>query len=712
MQTGNSRIRASLRRVAFASTLAVGALVGQMTLPTWAQGTSASPASQEKGQFAETPAARLLSDWIASLNEKQGVTASVGEILPGDRRSVISAQNGRIAFSIPSAFLSGATQVEAVIEFPLVEIDGLRSSGDLYLADSISFPESLDIKIEALERATDDTDTTAAPSTAIPSRFEISYEELLLEGLAFPKELPIPSTGSRPSATLLSYLDAMRKVALARAFVSQATASSKSGMGIASSFVYEDMALIGLADGRISEQSVGRVRVIEELPDASHPTSKVDITFDGVILRGFDMVPLMALLGGHAEAGRNVLLDREEFTGLSFSQDGVTGTIRNILFEDISVTDLSPLRFTELLDRDAAGDKVDEDELGVAALEAIGRFRLGRFELGDLDVTTSDGNGSLRRVLVRDLTGGGLSEVSFDGLNIAATDGSQIVIDHAGITQVALPPLGALLALDNNAEPTTDQILAVMPTIGKMLASAVDVTAPSDLVPGTTPGEQLRSGISLIEIVQGGFVSNIPTRTSVIVDGVTLPTSHVEDPSLRTILEGLDLQEIEINHALSVKWDPESLDLTISNASIHVLEGGTASLSLTLGNVPRSLFTTPQLAEIALAGATVKSGAIRLRGGALLNALLDEQASTAGVSRELFAEGLTEAARGELAIFAGSPFEASLIAALRSFFQDPDEIEVELAPATPVPVTELLGMALSAPQAIPDRLGVRVVTAQ
>ncbi|WP_417671848.1 hypothetical protein [Roseibium sp.] len=725
-----TNIKGLLAGLGIAAGLALGDAAGIAPVfaqeqPKPAPGATSPAPSQSSSSRADNRASQLLAKWLTALDAEASVSARVSAIIPGDRQSTASAQDGEISISVPAGMLSDAAHIDIDIRFETMEVEGLRLAGDRVHADSVSFPASLDldVRISKVDIGTDvggnaedgtpgapPPETTQPGTTAPSEHFDVSYEELVVEGLTLPLTIPTISDNSKPSHVALEFLQMLRQVRVARSFITQATVSGTTTDGLASSVVYEDMTMIGLADGRISEQSVGRVRMLEELPGSAAGTETIEIGFDGIVLRGMDIVPLMALLGGPAEEGRTTILDREEFTGIAFAQGDTRGTIGNILVEDVSVNDLSPIRFAELLDRDITGEKVDEEELGIAALEALGNFQLGRFDISDVEFAAPDGNVSVRRLLVKDLDGSGLGEVSFDGLNIEASDGGSVNVGHAGISGLTFPPLAALLAMDQNSDPTTEELLAAMPTVGKVLLSAIDVTAPSAMVPGAPSGEPLEGGISLIELVQGGFVSNIPTRTSAILDGVVLPTDAVDDPELRDIMTRLGLQDLEINQAVSVYWDPDSLELSIANATIHILDGGTASLSLTLGNVPRTLFTSPEMAEVVLAGATFKSGNLRFRGGELLDVILDEQAKAAGISRALLAEGLAEAARAEIGLLAGSAFEAQLIAAVRSFLRDPDEFEVELAPTPPVPMTELLGLAVTNPKGVPERLGARVLS--
>ncbi|WP_153769362.1 hypothetical protein [Labrenzia sp. CE80] len=687
--------------------------------------TGASPVFAQTGKDAEAPgqatssettsnaAANLLTGWFEDLDASDAFSASYSAVLPGDRNRSAVIKDGVLSYELPSDSFFGAGDLKLSLRFDEINFDGLRLMGEKVHASAIEVPGSLDISISFEPERSDSPEDIAAPANT-GSTMEISYEDLLMEGLSLPASLPDAQSISGPSALVLSYLTALRDVKIARAFATQATATNRFDTGEMSSALYEDIVLIALEDGRVAEQSVGKIRTIEEItPDnVQSPITNMELTAYDFVLHGLDMVPLIALLGGPVDADRTVLLDREELSSIQFSTEGVSGTISNILIEDIDLLSLEPLSIFPLLDQEAAGEPVAERELAAAAMEAIGVFSLGRFQIDELEVEAEEGKGSIRRILTSQISGAGARELSVDGVDIEVVDGGSAYIAHAGLSRLAFPPFAALLALDDTAEPTPSQIREALPTVGKVLLSDLDLNIGS-----AAPGPSDSTGdiwfqLDLLELLQGGFVSNIPTRTSLIVDGIGMPTSLLDNPALETMLEKLNLSEVEINHALSFAWNPDTKDLILRNVSLQLLDGGNASLSLVLGNVPPTLFTRPELAQIALASATFKSGHLRLESADLVAAFISDEAAKNNLSEEQLAEGLVETLRGELGTLSDTQFGAELIAAVRNFLADPDELIIDLTPAEPVPMTELLGLAVTNPDKIPERLGARVIATQ
>lgn len=672
-----------------------------------------APAPATSAETVSNAAKDLLTGWFAELAASDAFSASYSAILPGERNRSAVIKNGVLSYELPSDGFFGAGDLKLSLRFDEINFDGLRLMGGKVHAGAIEVPGSLDISISLVPEKPDSAEDIAVPANT-GSTIEISYEDLLLEGLSLPASLPDAQSAPGPSALVLSYLTVLREVKIARAFATQATATSRFDTGEMSSALYEDIVLIALEDGRIAEQSVGKIRTIEEITpgQAQSPITNMDLTVHDFVLRGLDMVPLIALLGGPVDADRTVLLDREELSGIEFSTDDVSGTIGNVLIEDIDLLSLEPLSFFPLLDQEAAGEPVAERDLAAAAMEAIGVFSLGRFQIDELEVEAEDGKGSIRRILARELSGTGARELSVDGVDIEVTDGGSAYVAHAGLSRLAFPPFAALLALDDVAEPTPSQIREALPTVGKILLSDLDLNIGSGASGPSASTGSTWFQLDLLELLQGGFVSNIPTRTSLIVDGIGMPTSLLDNPALETMLEKLNVSEVEINHALSFAWNPDTKDLVLRNISLQLLDGGKASLSLVLGNVPPTLFTRPELAQIALASAEFKSGHLRLESADLVAAFISDEAVKNSLSEGQLAEGLVETLRGELGALSDTQFGADLIAAVRNFLADPDELVIDLTPATPVPMTELLGLAVTNPNKIPERLGARVTATQ
>ncbi|MBD8894097.1 hypothetical protein [Roseibium litorale] len=722
--------------------------------------TPAAYAQDTDRPAAGNGATAILQGWTQELNAIDGITASFKAVTPGDLNRSASLQGGKISFNFSDfpwiADHGGATlgKLSVSISFDEIDFAGLRQSGGMIEADTIAIPGSFDISMrvetasEAPKKISADSKDVAGtgkqpepdagspisgktPSLSaearvlVPSTMEASYQDVLIEDFSIPAALPAKPEGeSSAIATARQWLAAFRQVQVARAFISEVTSNSTTRDAGSSSSVYNDILLLDLKDGRIAEEAVSNFRVIQENPDQDGQPQRVDLNGGTATVRGLDIAPLAMLLGGPEEPGRTTLLDREELLDLTFSADGTTGSIDSVMLEDISLTDTSKANLVQIASRAEKGEDLTEDEIGTAVLLDLGKFALGRMEMNGLSADSEEGTAQLRRFLLKGLSGSGLAEVSIDGLQVQAKDGASpapapdakdtdaapsaagVFLDHAGIFRIGFPSSTALSVLGTVDEPTPSQIRDAMPTIGKIIVSALEVTVPE------TEGDAAKSTIrlNLAELLQGGFTSKIPTRSSFVIDGLSVPATQVTDPGLRKILDDLGIEELEFNQAFSAAWNPSTEDLTLSNLTVELRGGGKATLSLELGKVPALLFTSPELAQVALAGATIKSGRLRVTGEELISALLSDQAQETQLTEDQLADGFAEALRGEIGPLAGTRFGEDLIKGFRSFLTNPDELSVVMEPKTPVGVAELLALAVTSPASIPDRLEAKVVS--
>ncbi len=670
-----------------------------------------------RSQEAASPATAIVTDWLDTLNGYDTVSTSYGAIEPGDSPRSATVRDGVITIELPSGqtFEAGAATLR--ISFEAIAFSGLTQTGGQINADRIEIPGSIDFDTTfttedgaaapSQESKPDDSASamqeTPPDAKADGSKFHASYQDILIEGASAPLELPgLELARTDPMAFARAIFNTIRQVSIKRAFIGSGTATSTTpGVG-SSAATYQDLSLFGMADGRIAEEYVGEIRSTETttLTDPAGTPQKIEVSMGPVVARGIDLVPLAPLFGAPAETDRTVLLDREEILNLEISGADAQGKIGGIMLENISVPRQEPLRLFALLEKQGKGEIVSEEDLGIAAIEAFGAFSLGRLEFNDLEVTADQGKASLRRFLVRDLSGQGLGEFALDDFSVSVQDGGEMEFDHAGISGIEFPPLTALTALEGVDNPTPQQLQDALPVIRNILVSSLGLTVPT---------ENISLGLDLFEMTQGSHVGKIPTRSSLVVDGLVVPTDQITDESVKSLLQSLDIEELSINQSLSVAWDPATRDLSIRDLTIEMVDGGTASLTLTLGNVPETLFTNPETAQVALASATFKQAILRVKNAEVVTAFLNEEAAKNQMPKDILAAGLADTLKGELGPFAGTAFGNELLSALQTFLNTPDELTVSFEPAAPVPMAEILGLVMTSPQALPERLGAKAV---
>ena len=99
---------------------------------------------------------------------------------------------------------------------------------------------------------------------------------------------------------------------------------------------------------------------------------------------------------------------------------------------------------------------------------------------------------------------------------------------------------------------------------------------------------------------------------------------------------------------------------------------------------------------------------MRYQDQSLAGRILDMLAKQQGISRADYAKQISGALPFLLAALNNPAFQNQVADAVGTFLQDPKSLTVKLAPKTPVTGAEIMSIAGSSPQTLPDRLNASV----
>jgi hypothetical protein len=143
---------------------------------------------------------------------------------------------------------------------------------------------------------------------------------------------------------------------------------------------------------------------------------------------------------------------------------------------------------------------------------------------------------------------------------------------------------------------------------------------------------------------------------------------------------------------------------------------GKLSMALKVGgltaDVVNKLEAAKENTEESLAllqGLSVTTLSIGFDNNSVVERVLDQQAKAAGTDRAGFVTQLKAGLPMMLAILQNPEFQTSVSTALSSFLDKPGSLKIEAKPAQPVPVAQIMGTAMLAPQTLPQVLGVKVM---
>ena len=199
------------------------------------------------------------------------------------------------------------------------------------------------------------------------------------------------------------------------------------------------------------------------------------------------------------------------------------------------------------------------------------------------------------------------------------------------------------------------------------------------------------------------IVDNVPQDSIGTMTGLNVPASYFEGNG-PVSLQALGYDQAVFDASWDGARDPSTQVLTLRDLSFGMRDGGTITLTGILGNVPATRMEDPQLAMAAFSQLTVHSLSLSYEDASLARRLIDGAAERQGISSEQYVAQLSAALPFFLTAVQNPGFQAEIADAVAAFLENPVSLTIELAPETPVSGAEIMGLAGTAPQTLPDRL--------
>lgn len=204
--------------------------------------------------------------------------------------------------------------------------------------------------------------------------------------------------------------------------------------------------------------------------------------------------------------------------------------------------------------------------------------------------------------------------------------------------------------------------------------------------------------------------------------------AQAEDPAVREAAEAMGYSEITGSLAIAGSWTPESGELTLSQYDLTVDDAGTLGITMEIGGYTTEFLQS--LREVQAQMAASPDADNSAQGLAILGLMQQLTFTTARI--DFTDDSLTERVLQYVADSQGStpsavanqakalvPFAMMQLnnqeltqmvtAAVNSFLDNPGSLSIIAQPANAVPFAMIMAGAMSAPQALPQQLGVRVI---
>jgi len=647
-------------------------------------------------------AEEIVAKWFQSIKDA-GATVAVYEAIRVDQvTDTVTIVKPRFEWQVefpkqgePDKKGFSANIVSTVSEIAMV---GLREEADGYRIGSYT--------------VSDDNRLVATGQDDTGSPFELSVDIVgnKNEGIFFPKFSAAPEDPQRPISRFMHYYDLFLKVVVDKSSIDKIDVRQMVDGKEIMTAEYNGIVTTGMKNGRVEESTLEAYRQTSIFPAAPNQASgqgapavqNMEATYGGMVQRGIDMKVLVEALTAKdapKDAPFKSVTDEATVTDMTFTVGPV-----NVEVGKYSVTGMQarPGKFSvlELADRLALGEEFSEKQSAEIGFDIARRFAIGEWSISGIS-----GNGppnitaKLDSFLLRDLSSEGLGKFEVAGVDVKGPGGEEVRFDRVLIGDVLFPDSEALISAIEKGPPEDPIAAAALgPKIGTM--EAADVYVDDKKKPAFSLG--------LFQLLQSAYVGPIPTDLRLQTRDLSLPVDYIEDPMVQGMLRSLGYDILKIAADFVLNWNEANQDLTLEKADISIDQGAQFSLRAGVAGLPRETIENPALFEQALATLAFKNANLSVRDAKLVPGVIEQFAQLQGMQPADLREALIQSIDLQAGPLAGTPFVEQVKTALRAFLEKPDRLAVDLEPGAPVPFTQILGTAATAPAQAPDLLGASV----
>ncbi|WP_350333847.1 hypothetical protein [Coralliovum pocilloporae] len=224
--------------------------------------------------------------------------------------------------------------------------------------------------------------------------------------------------------------------------------------------------------------------------------------------------------------------------------------------------------------------------------------------------------------------------------------------------------------------------------------------------------------IGEIHLEQSDFVGKYAKQSSGHLNNLVIPIAFSRNPQVKAQFQALGYNALTLSVAYDGSWDDQTTLASIKTLSINAKDMGTVTLNGTLGGFSADLLnklqsvTEPADVMAHIQGLTVDDLTLSFENQSVVDRVLDLQAKNAGIERDQFVQQISGVMPLLLSAIGNPEFSDKLAKAAAKFLANPTTLTATAKPANPVPVSQLIGAGIAAPQTLPDVLNVSVEAAE
>ncbi|WP_018184349.1 hypothetical protein [Kaistia granuli] len=642
-----------------------------------AVGVSAAAMTASLPALAEEPVETAIRGWVAALDASPNWVAGFAELSYDESQRAATIRN----LTIRSETL--ATKIE--ISFGTLGVTG--------------YAETSDGGFKAIELSADDS------KIVVGDIADVKMRDIRVDNLSVPSFANFVFDPARAFTSVVKGLSIAAKTSIDSIRIGHVE-STQSAEGQTSKASYGSYELKGMADGKIDQVTLGPVS--QEMPS---PDGLVTFKVDKIEARKYDLDALIAVLdpdrfvGGVGDGKWRDVLGLEVYSNFAVDVPGASVRVGSFEAENLRVR--QPKRsFSELFDTLFAKPDMSEDDMAQLARDHIaGLFSVvgvGALRMNDLDITAPEVERfHLGDFHINDFSSDGIGEIGLSDLDAAVQDKGSIGAERLAIGGFKFPDPDLLVQAIYASERGIDvNPLPLVPTFGFAEAINFDVTQS-----GKKLGSVDRARTDLSD-----YIGPVPTKIVTDIRGLDLDLSQIEDRRAREMIRGLGYDRLMADYGFKIAWREADESVTIDSFRLAIKDMATVTMDATLTGLTRRAIEDPKALEAALPSLLFTRGKLAIEDKSIVERAVGMQAKKMNVEPDKFRQQIAGALPLFLMVLKNPGFQAKLAPALQAFIKAPGTMTITAAPATPIPVLQLIDAAENTPQKLPDLLQVEIKT--
>ncbi len=222
-----------------------------------------------------------------------------------------------------------------------------------------------------------------------------------------------------------------------------------------------------------------------------------------------------------------------------------------------------------------------------------------------------------------------------------------------------------------------------------------------------------------------------PLDFTTIIEKFTFNSTSLPESEGRATLSALGYSVVEGSVDSSGVWDPVDGRMVLEKLAIQVNDAGTLDMTMDIGGYTMEFMESFQTlqkkmveegengngsAGIAMLGLMQQiifnSASIRFDDNSLTNRVLEFVAAQQGVTPSDIVNQAKAVLPFALAQLNNPEFSAEVTSAVSAYLDNPQNLEISAKPGTPLPIAMIMASGMSAPNQLPNQLGVKVMANQ